>query len=365
MKKNTLKKLNIPKVAVLATGLTAAITVAVMGSVPAQAVPSYASTCTGCHSAGGSVTAKPSSATPAAGAAYTVAIAITATAAGNSGYWIATSDASGAAGTSVTTGGPAAGTTFSAAMTAPTAAGTYYYKVWANKGSPPGAASSVLYSITVAAATAPPTTVPPVVTPPTSVPPVVTPPTSVPPVVTPPTSVPPVVTPPTSVPPVVTPPTSVPPVVTPPTSVPPVVTPPTTVPPVVTPPTTVPPVVTPAPASIAHIRSLSVRHGAVGTNVTVRGSGFGTPGSVKFGSNSAVATSWTGTSIVVTVPATSVTPSSRSGFRTAVWYRHGEDLSVTVTPKDCAASNSMRFAMDSLNKHGEHESELAARHHVR
>jgi hypothetical protein len=305
MKRNTLKKLNIPKVAVLATGLTAAITVAVMGSVPAQAVPSYASTCTGCHSAGGSVTAKPSSATPAAGAAYTVAIAITATPAGNSGYWIATSDASGAAGTSVTTGGPAAGTTFSAAMTAPTAAGTYYYKVWANKGSPPGAASSVLYSITVAAATAPPTTVPPVVSPPM------------------------------------------------------------TVPPVVSPPTTVPPVVSPPTASIAHIRSLSVRHGAVGTNVTVRGSGFGTPGSVKFGTNTAVATSWTSTSIVVAVPATSVTPSSRSGFRKAVWYRHAEDLSVTVTPKDSAASNSMSFAMDSYNKHGEHESELAARHHVR
>jgi IPT/TIG domain len=276
------------------------------GPAPAQALPSYASTCTGCHTAGGSVTATPSSATLASGAAYTVAIAITAASTGNSGYWIATSDASGAAGTSVTTGGPAAGTTFSAAMTAPTAAGTYYYKVWANKGSPPGAASSVLYSITVAAAgtTPPPTTVPPVTPPPT------------------------------------------------------------TVPPVTPPPTTLPPV-TP-PVLQANIRSLSPTHAAVGTKITIRGTGFGTPGSVKFGTVTAKVSSWTQTSIVVTVPATSgVTPWLESDVTGPVWYRHAPTILVTETPDGAAASNAVSFRLDSHNQQGRHENKPAASHQGR
>lgn len=101
------------KVAVLATGLTAAVSI---NPAPAQAYPTQATTCTGCHAAGGSVVATPSSASLAPGASYTVAITITATAGANSGYWISGNGVS-------VTGGPAATSTHSAAMIAPAAAG--------------------------------------------------------------------------------------------------------------------------------------------------------------------------------------------------------------------------------------------------
>ena len=153
MKTLHLKKLSVSKIVVLATGLTAAVLVATMSPQAAQATPDEQSACTGCHTAGGAVTASPSSATPPASAAYTVAITFTSTATGNSGYWI--SDASG---TTNVTGGPAAGNTFSAAMTAPAAAGTYTYTVWATTAKP-GQTSSTTYSITVGGtATTPPTT---------------------------------------------------------------------------------------------------------------------------------------------------------------------------------------------------------------
>ena len=169
--------MTIPKIAVIATGLTAAFLVATINPAPAQAQPSYGVTCIGCHTAGGSVTATPSSATVAPGAAYTVAIAITNTASGNSGYNISL------AGASVLVGAPAAGKTFSAAMTAPAAAGPYTYNVGADTGAPPGAASATTYSITVGASptTVPPTTVPPTTIPPTTVPPTTVPPTTIPP----------------------------------------------------------------------------------------------------------------------------------------------------------------------------------------
>ena len=169
MKTLNLKKLSLSKIAVLATGLTAAVLVATMSPQAAQATPDEQTACTGCHTAGGAVTASPSSATPAASAAYTVAIVFTSTASGNSGYWI--SDASG---TTSVTGGPAAGNTFSAAMTAPAAAGTYTYTVWATTAKP-GQTSSTTYSITVGGtATTPPvtTTTPPVTD--TTTPPVTT-----------------------------------------------------------------------------------------------------------------------------------------------------------------------------------------------
>ena len=163
----SLKRTTIPKIAVLATGLTAAILAATINPAPAQAEPSFGVTCTGCHTAGGSVTATPSSPTVAPGAAYTVAIVITNAASGNSGYNISL------AGASVLVGAPAAGKTFSAAMTAPAAAGPYTYNVGADTGAPPGAASATTYSITVGASptTVPPTTVPPTTTaPPTPLP---------------------------------------------------------------------------------------------------------------------------------------------------------------------------------------------------
>ena len=191
----SLKRMSIPKIAVLATGLTAAVLAATISPMPAQAEPSFGVTCIGCHTAGGSVTATPSTTTPAAGAAYTVAIVLTNAGTGNSGYNISL------AGASITTGGPAAGKTFSANMTAPAAVGTYTYNVGADTGAPPGAASATTYTITVGAA---PTTVPPTTVPPTTVPPTTVPPTTVPPTTVPPTTVPPTTVPPTTVPPVIT-----------------------------------------------------------------------------------------------------------------------------------------------------------------
>ena len=47
-----LKTVSIPKIAVLATGLTAAILVATISPQAAQAVPSNQTDCTGCHGVG-------------------------------------------------------------------------------------------------------------------------------------------------------------------------------------------------------------------------------------------------------------------------------------------------------------------------
>ena len=173
------KRKIIPKIAVLATGLTAAVLVATISPTPAQAYPAYAATCTNCHTAGGSVSATPSTATVAPGAAFTVAIAFTGgTSGSNSGYWIS--------GNSVSlTGGPAAVASYAVAMTAPASAGTYTYLVWMRQG----VTASKSFSITVApvVTTPPPTTIPPTTVPPTTVPPTTVPPTTVPPTTVPPT----------------------------------------------------------------------------------------------------------------------------------------------------------------------------------
>lgn len=130
-----LKRKAIPKIAVLATGLAVALLAATIHPAPAQASPDYASNCTECHSAGGSVLATPSLATVAPGAAYTVSLAFTG-GGGPVGYWISGN------GANVT------GSSTTAAMTAPAAAGPYTYTVWMRNG----VASSTTYSITVAAA---------------------------------------------------------------------------------------------------------------------------------------------------------------------------------------------------------------------
>src|SRR5665811_2607725 len=139
----SLKRKTIPKVAVLVMGLTAAVLVATINPAPAQAYPSRVAECIQCHGTGtvaGTVTAVPSTTTPAAGATYTVLITPPANAAdptSDTGYWIANSDADGVTGTSTDVLGGAAGTgaaTYTADMTAPAAAGTYYYKVWAVHG---------------------------------------------------------------------------------------------------------------------------------------------------------------------------------------------------------------------------------------
>src|SRR5450631_1445152 len=169
----SIKKMSLPKIAVIATGLTAAVLVATINPAPsAQALPTYGTSCTGCHAgAGGSVTAVPSSLTPAGGAPFTVAIAVSATVAGDAGFNISL------AGVSIATGGPSSTTTFSPTLTAPTAAGTYVYTVAANEGPYlTGQGSVTTFSITVAGAptTTTTTTTPPTTTTTTTAPPTTT-----------------------------------------------------------------------------------------------------------------------------------------------------------------------------------------------
>ena len=193
-------KMSIPKFAVLATGLAAAVMVATINPAPAQAFPNKQQDCTGCHGSGtvyGTVTAVPSMMTQAAGAAYTVLVTAPANAAGgDTGFWIANSTATGTTGTTTGVYGGYAGTsaaTYTAAMTAPAAAGTYYYKVWAVHGpaDTSGVTNFALYSITVGATTTTPPTTPPTTVPPSTVPPTMVPPTMVPPTAVPQTAVPP------------------------------------------------------------------------------------------------------------------------------------------------------------------------------
>jgi hypothetical protein len=324
----SVKRKTIPKIAVLVTGLTAAILAATISPQAAQAYPRAAS-CTGCHAdaagAVSTVTATPSTATPASGATYTVAITLTANpTGGNTGYGIVPI----APATEKTFGGNT-GTqlAFTATMVAPAAAGTYSYTVWTNQGpTSAGLVGSKVYSITVA----PVVTIPPTTVPPTTVPPTTVPPTTVPPTTVPPTTVPPTTVPPTTVPPTTVPPTTVPPTTVPPTTVPPTTVPPTTVPPTTVPPTTVPPTTT-----TAHIQKLSPKHGVIGTIVTIRGTGFGTLGAVQFGTVVTTATSWTDTEIVFSVPAGD--------------YRNVAALS--VIPAGNTASNAVHFRFDKVKRH--------------
>jgi hypothetical protein len=295
MKIISLKKMSIPKIAVLATGAVAALLVATIGPAPAQASPGYASACTTCHALGGSVTATPSSATVAPGAAYTVALTFTG---GSSpvGYWISGNGAS----VTASDAGPVS-------MTAPATNNTYTYTVWMRSG----VVAKTTYSITVAAA---PTTTTTTTPPPTTT-----------------TTTPPPTTTTTTEPPTSTTTTE------PPTST------TTTEPPTST--TTTP------PASIARIRSLSPSHGAVGTKVKIRGTDFGTSGVLKFGNVTAKASSWTNTTIVVKVPNIAFSMGSKT-VAVPVWYRHDQTFSVTVTPTSAAASNAVRFRLDSRHGHG-------------
>jgi hypothetical protein len=341
-----LRRMTIPKVAVLATGLAAAVMVVTINPPPAQAYPTRTVACTQCHDAGGSVTATPSSATPAPGAPYTVALAFTGGAGGGVGYWISGE------------GGNFNGSSTAAPMTAPAAAGTYQYTVWMRDE----LTSSTTYSITVGVAptTVPPTTVPPTTVPPTTIPPTTVPPTTVPPTTVPPTTIPPTTVPPTTVPPTTVPPTTVPPTTVPPTTVPPTTVPPTTIPPTTVPPTTIPPTSTPPPVpSGATITSLSPDHGVVGSKVRIKGSGFA-PGTVKFGSVTAAVSSWSSTSIVIKVPSiNSVT--IRSSNR-PFWYRAGQSVAVTVNPTNAEASEAVSYFVQSRHRHHDRDGN---RHHDR
>ena len=135
---------------ILALTSLAALAVAV---APAGATPSTSTTCTSCHSgtASGTVTAVPSTATPAPGATYSVAIDIGLTASGKTGYHVAQTDAAGSATTWMAVySGTGSQTAWTATMTAPATPGTYYYKVWTAKGYS-GMAKVVTYSIAVPA----------------------------------------------------------------------------------------------------------------------------------------------------------------------------------------------------------------------
>ena len=138
---------------VAALGVTIAaiaLTLVVVGAKPAQALPSYKSTCSTCHSAtpSGTVTATPSKTALNPGEAYSVQVTVGLSSSGTAGYWISANDASTPA-LSIS-GGPGA-SPLSANMTAPSAAGTYTYKVWGAKGTPGsgGQAASTTYQITV------------------------------------------------------------------------------------------------------------------------------------------------------------------------------------------------------------------------
>jgi PKD repeat protein len=350
MKIYSVKKRNVPKLAVLGTGLLVAAVAVTMQAIPAQAHVGYTQVCSGCHGSGASMTATPSTATPLSGASYTVAFSPA-----PDGWWISGN------GASVT------GSSSSVSMKAPTVAGVYTYTVNFRNGN----GGTTTYKITVAAVT-PPTTIPPVVakpvasftaTPATGVAPLTVrlvgsatnTPTSwawnfgngttstvqspsaiynaagtytvsltatnaggtsaaVTRVIT-------VTAPPT------TPPTTIPPT-TPPTTIPPT-TPPTTIPPT-TPPTTIPPTTPPA-TSTAIISRLSDSSAKSGDRITIYGSGLGQAGVVKFGSVTASVSSWSTTRIYVRVP--------RQGSSSRV--------SVTVTPANGTASNALSFRYNS------------------
>jgi hypothetical protein len=133
--------------AVVVTAILAAVT-----ANSAHSLPGFRTTCdgSGCHTltSAGTVTAIPSTTTPAAGASYNVAINIGLTSSGNTGYRITYPNTT--APTVDVQGASSASTSRTQAMTAPSAPGTYTYRVWVAKGAPSaGQTRSVTYTITV------------------------------------------------------------------------------------------------------------------------------------------------------------------------------------------------------------------------
>jgi predicted CXXCH cytochrome family protein len=190
-----LKAKNLPKIAVLATGLGAAILVATISPEVAHAFPSRAQNCATCHTGSTSTatTATPSATTLVAGATYSVAITLAASpAGGNSGYAIVPVAPDTMKANAGDTGSL---TSYTATMTAPAAAGTYSYTVYTNMGSQStGQTGSAVYSINVTGgSTPPPVTSTPVTTLPGTPPPITTPPITTPPITTPAVTPPPVI----------------------------------------------------------------------------------------------------------------------------------------------------------------------------
>ena len=141
-------------VAVVAAAVFAAVT-----AKPVHSFPSKVQPCTSCHAAapgGATVSAKPSTATPAPGATYTVTVDLSGlTSSGDTGYWI--TNGTGTPAVSVYGGGTGTNqTTYTRTMTAPTTPGSYAYTVWCDRGGKTsGQAKSTTYSITVQAPPAP------------------------------------------------------------------------------------------------------------------------------------------------------------------------------------------------------------------
>ena len=93
---------------------------------------------------------------------------------------------------------------------------------------------------------------------------------------------------------------------------------------------------------------MSPDRGYAGTKVTIKGSGFGTPGAVKFGTLVAKVSSWTGTSIVVKVPEQPrVMVLSSSKHSVPVWYRHDQEVRVTAASglNLSLSSNGTRYGL--------------------
>jgi hypothetical protein len=109
--------------------------------------------------------------------------------------------------------------------------------------------------------------------------------------------------------------------------------------------------VVPAP-STAKISWLSSTHGVVGSWVVIRGSGFGTAGAVSFGASNGRILYWSAKTIVVTVPATNVVPTGATPR--PAWYRNGQPVPVTVTPKGGTASNAVTFTVMNRSQHHHH-----------
>jgi hypothetical protein len=98
----------------------------------------------------------------------------------------------------------------------------------------------------------------------------------------------------------------------------------------------------------AVIRHLSEDEGRVGDKVTIDGTGFGTPGVVRFGSTTAKVVSWKANKIVVIVPSIGMAlRPAKSGHDRVRWYGHDREVMVTVTPNGGTASNGVEFELES------------------
>jgi hypothetical protein len=144
---------------VVVAAIVAAAVFAAVSAKPVTGSPSKEQACVACHPAapaGTSVSATPSTSTPAPGATYSVTISLAGlTTTGDTGYWI--SNNAGTPAVSVFAGNAGTSqTTYTRDMTAPSSPGTYSYTVWCDRGGlDNGQAKSTTYGITVEAPPAP------------------------------------------------------------------------------------------------------------------------------------------------------------------------------------------------------------------